>query len=77
MENVKYLILGAGPAGLSFANCLKQKGEESFLLLEKEAEAGGLCRSADVDEAPLDIGGGHFLDVQRPEVNRFLFGFMP
>lgn len=77
MENVKYLILGAEPAGLSFANCLKQKGEESFLLLEKEAEAGGLCRSADVDEAPLDIGGGHFLDVQRPEVNRFLFGFMP
>ena len=77
MEKVKYLILGAGPAGLSFANCLKQKGEESFLLLEKEAEAGGLCRSADVDGAPLDIGGGHFLDVQRPEVNRFLFGFMP
>ena len=36
MERVKYLILGAGPAGLSFANCLKQKGEESFLLLEKE-----------------------------------------
>lgn len=77
MEKVKYLIVGAGPAGLSFANCLKQKGEESFLLLEKEEEAGGLCRSRDVDGAPLDIGGGHFLDVQRPEVNRFLFGFMP
>ena len=77
MERVKYLILGAGPAGLSFANCLKQKGEESFLLLEKEKEAGGLCRSMDVDGAPLDIGGGHFLDVRRPEVNRFLFGFMP
>ncbi len=77
MERVKYLILGAGPAGLSLANCLKQKGEESFLLLEKEKEAGGLCRSMDVDGAPLDIGGGHFLDVRRPEVNRFLFGFMP
>ncbi len=25
----------------------------------------------DVDGAPLDIGGGHFLDVRRPEVNRF------
>lgn len=77
MEKVKYLILGAGAAGLSFANYLKQKGEDSFLILEKEKEAGGLCRSADVDGAPLDIGGGHFLDVRRPEVNRFLFGFMP
>ncbi len=77
MEKVKYLILGAGPAGLSFANCLKQRGEESFLLLEKEKEAGGLCRSMDVDGFPLDIGGGHFLDVRRPEVTRFLFGFMP
>lgn len=77
MEKVKYLILGAGPAGLSFVNCLKKKGEESFLVLEKEREAGGLCRSMNVDGAPIDIGGGHFLDVRRPEVNRFLFEFMP
>lgn len=73
----KYLILGAGPAGLTFANLLKEHREESFLILEKETEAGGLCRSAEVDGAPLDIGGGHFLDVRRPEVNRFLFRFMP
>lgn len=74
---MKYLILGAGPAGLAFANQLKQKGEDSFLVLEKEMEAGGLCRSAEVDSAPLDIGGGHFLDVKRPKVNAFLFHFMP
>lgn len=73
----KYLILGAGPAGLTFANKLKQAGETSFILLEKESEAGGLCRSKEVGNAPLDIGGGHFLDVRRPEVNEFLFGFMP
>lgn len=77
MEKVKYLILGAGPAGLSFAGRLQQKGENSFLVLEKEAEAGGLCRSMDVDGTPLDIGGGHFLDVRRPAVDEFLFGFMP
>lgn len=76
MVKVKYLILGAGPAGLTFANCLKQRGEDSFLVLEKEQEAGGLCRSMNVDGAPLDIGGGHFLDVRRPKVNQFLFGFM-
>lgn len=49
----------------------------SFLILEKEEEAGGLCRSATVDGSPFDIGGGHFLDVRRPDVKEFLFRFMP
>ncbi|MCD8305548.1 MAG: FAD-dependent oxidoreductase [Prevotella sp.] len=74
---MRYLILGAGPSGLAFANMLKKAGETSFLVLERENEAGGLCRSAEVDGAPFDIGGGHFLDVRRPWVNEFLFGFMP
>lgn len=74
---MKYLILGAGPAGLTFANKLKQAGATDFLVLEREATAGGLCRSIDVDGSPFDIGGGHFLDVRRPQVNEFLFGFMP
>lgn len=74
---MKYLILGAGPAGLTVANRLKEKGVDDFLVLEKESEAGGLCRSRVVDGAAFDIGGGHFLDVRRPEVNRFLFSFMP
>lgn len=77
MEKVKYLILGAGPGGLTFANRLREKGEGSFLVLEKEYEAGGLCRSVMVDGSPFDIGGGHFLDVRRPKVNEFLFQFMP
>ena len=74
---MKYLILGAGPSGLTLANRLKQMGETSFFVLEKEKEAGGLCRSAQVDGFPFDIGGGHFLDVRRPKVNEFLFQFMP
>ena len=74
---MRYLVLGAEPAGLSFANSFLQKGEDSFLVLESESEAGGLCRSMDVDGSPLDIGGGHFLDVRRPVVNKFLFQFMP
>lgn len=77
MQNVKYLILGAGPAGLAFANRLLKKGETSFLVIEKEAMPGGLCRSKQVDGAPLDIGGGHFLDVRDQRVNEFLFQFMP
>ena len=73
---MKYLILGAGPAGLTVANRLLQKGEQDFLVLEKEDSAGGLCRSAEVDGSPLDIGGGHFLDVRNPKVLDFLFPFM-
>ena len=81
MENgghkVKLLILGAGPAGLTVANKLKQAGITDFLVLEKEETAGGLCRSVEVDGFPFDIGGGHFLDVRRLRVNEFLFSFMP
>ena len=73
---MKYLILGAGPAGLTFANKLLQSGEDNFIVFEKESTAGGLCRSFDVDGSPFDIGGGHFLDVRRPKVNEFLFKFM-
>ena len=74
---MKYLILGAGPAGLTIANKLMQRGERDFLVLEQESEAGGLCRSTDVDNSPFDIGGGHFLDVKDPEVTGFVFGFLP
>ena len=76
---MKYLILGAGPAGLSIANSLleREKTSSNIIVLEKESEAGGLCRSTIVDGSPFDIGGGHFLDVRRPHVNEFLFKFMP
>lgn len=74
---MKYLILGAGPAGLSFAYRLFQMGEMDFLILEKENEAGGLCRSKEIDNGPLDVGGGHFIDVKDQEVLEFLFDVMP
>lgn len=76
-EHMKYLILGAGPAGLTVANKLQKSGVADFLVLEKEKTAGGLCRSMEVEGAPFDIGGGHFLDVRRPKANDFLFKFMP
>lgn len=77
MEKCKFLILGAGPSGLSFAHRLKESGEDSFIVIEKECEAGGLCRSKIVDGSPLDIGGGHFLDVKREKVLRLLFKHLP
>lgn len=79
MKHYQYIVLGAGPSGLTYAHSLIDHGvpRDQILVLEKEAVAGGLCRSQDVDGAPLDIGGGHFLDVRRKEVLKFLFRFMP
>ncbi|MCQ2520941.1 MAG: FAD-dependent oxidoreductase [Lachnospiraceae bacterium] len=74
---VKYLVLGAGPAGLTFANRLRELGADDYIVLEQDSEAGGLCRSRVIDGAPLDIGGGHFLDTKRKNVLRFLFEYMP
>ncbi len=77
MEKVKYLILGGGPSGLTLGRCLLDKGQRDFYIIEKESQAGGLCRSKEVDGRPLDIGGGHFLDVRRPLVCDFVFRFLP
>lgn len=79
MKSVRYLILGAGPSGLAMAHALIDGGvrKDDVVVLEKESTAGGLCRSAMVDGAPLDTGGGHFLDVRRKEVLELLFRFMP
>lgn len=76
MNKVKFLILGAGPSGLSFARQLQLCGEESFLLLEKESLVGGLCRSQEINGAWVDIGGGHFLDACNEEACNFLFGHL-
>lgn len=76
---MKYLILGAGPSGLAIAHALLDGGcaRRDLLVIEKQPTAGGLCRSEMVDGAPLDTGGGHFLDLKRQRVLDFLFRFMP
>ena len=40
-RNVKYLIIGAGISGLTFANYAKG----DYLIIEKEDEVGGYCRT--------------------------------
>jgi protoporphyrinogen oxidase len=79
MTKVKYIIIGAGPSGLTLAHTLHDRGVplSEILVLEKETTAGGLCRSETVDGSPLDIGGGHFLDVKHRDVLDFVFRFLP
>lgn len=52
--------------------CLDLERGAVFLVV-----ADGLCRSDQIDGSPLDIGGGHFLDIKRPEVMQMLFRFLP
>ena len=79
MKTFQYIILGAGPTGLTVAHSLIDRGvpADQVLVLEKERTVGGLCRSEQVDGAPLDIGGGHFLDIRKQHVVDFIFRFMP
>lgn len=77
VRQCRYLILGGGPAGLTFANILLDAGEDNFLLLEKEEIAGGLCRTVYVDGQPVDIGGGHILDARNKRVDEYMFRFLP
>lgn len=79
MIRVEYAILGAGPSGVSLAHALLDRGvkADKILVIEKESVAGGLCRSLQVNGAPVDIGGGHFLDVRKKKILDFLFRFLP
>ncbi|MDD3313028.1 FAD-dependent oxidoreductase [Pseudodesulfovibrio sp.] len=54
----KYLIIGAGPTGLGAAHRLHELGMDDFLVLEREAYAGGLAASfKDENGFTWDIGG--------------------
>lgn len=71
MHHVQTLILGAGPSGLALAYQL----QGDTLILEKEAQVGGLCRSVIVDGAAFDIGG-HSFHTAHPEVESLIDDLM-
>ena len=62
-NNVKYLIIGAGISGLAFANCIK---DQDYLIIEKEAEAGGYCRTIRKGDFVWDYAG-HFFHFKTDE----------
>lgn len=63
MRTVDTLVIGAGPSGLSLAFHLGG----NTLVLEKEPEVGGLCRSIEHQGGVFDIGG-HSFHTPHPEV---------
>ena len=71
---IQTLIAGGGLAGLSCARRLAEAGR-SYLLVEKEKDPGGLCRSIQTKGFTFDYTG-HFLHFQKPELRQWVLGFL-
>ncbi|MFH0876633.1 MAG: FAD-dependent oxidoreductase [Candidatus Omnitrophota bacterium] len=70
MSKRRILVLGAGLAGLTAVWHLRNKKIDA-LVLEKEDEIGGLCRTKHVRGFTFDHDG-HLLHFQSPAVRRFV-----
>lgn len=55
-----YVIIGAGPAGLTAARSLLDQGCTHVLILEQEAAAGGISRTVQHQGNRIDLGGHRF-----------------
>lgn len=72
MTQVKYLIIGAGISGLTAANFL----QADYLLLEKEQEPGGYCRTIHRGDYVWDYAG-HFFHFKTDEFRRLFHENIP
>ena len=66
------IVLGGGVTGLAAAGALAAAGEE-FLVLEKEEEPGGQCRSIAAGAYAFDRSG-HFLHTAEPAMRDWILG---
>ncbi len=78
MDIVDTLIVGAGVSGLSFANWIRaQKGPDvNLLVLEKDAEPGGYCKTIKQDGFIWDYSG-HFFHFKDSAIEAWLRERMP
>lgn len=62
--NTKYLILGAGVSGLTFANFLNSN---DYIVVEKDSRPGGYCKTTIKDDYVWDYAG-HFFHFKTDEM---------
>lgn len=70
--HIKHLIIGAGISGLTFANYCKG----DYLIVEKENEVGGYCRTIKKGEYVWDYAG-HFFHFNTEEFKKKFLDKMP
>lgn len=73
MRHVTYLVVGAGISGLAFANFIDS---DDVLILERDAEIGGWCKTVEQDGFIWDYSG-HFFHFRDPEIEAYLRARMP
>jgi protoporphyrinogen oxidase len=73
MTQTRFLVLGAGLAGLSAAAHLPAR---ETLVVERESEVGGLCRSRELEGFVFDCTG-HLLHLRDPSVRDLVLSMLP
>jgi protoporphyrinogen oxidase len=68
---VKIAILGGGLTGITLARLYRERGYE-VVVLEKEPDYGGLCRSRTEQGFTFDTGGSHIIFSRDTEVLSFM-----
>lgn len=68
MDEVRHLVVGAGVSGLAFADWLKS---DDVLVLERDAEIGGYCKTVAQDGFVWDYSG-HFFHFRHKDIEEYL-----
>ncbi len=68
VRNTKVLVLGAGAAGVGFANTLLENGMKDFLVLEAQNYVGGRVRHRKFGSITIQEGAGwiHGIGADNP-----------
>ncbi|MBK7864144.1 MAG: NAD(P)-binding protein [Archangiaceae bacterium] len=74
MTQVDTLIIGAGISGLATAAALGK--EASLVVLERDSEPGGYCKTVKQDGFVWDYSG-HFFHFKHPDIEQWLRARMP
>ena len=68
MESVRTLIIGAGISGLASAAF---SADSDYLLIERDSEIGGYCKTVRQDGFTWDYSG-HFFHFKQPDIEAYL-----
>jgi protoporphyrinogen oxidase len=73
VEEITYLVVGAGVSGLAFANFIDS---DAYHIIEADSEIGGYCKTVKKDGFVWDYSG-HFFHFKNPDLERYLLDRMP